>query len=79
MWRCNSCNANLLDSTTECPVCKLPPDSASAINPREIEASSKFWLWVAVGVLFPPLGLMMLLAKVLTPRETIDSDTQKPE
>jgi hypothetical protein len=66
MWRCQKCNANLLGGTPECPVCKLPSDAASMVNPTEIEASSKFWLWLALGVLFPPLGLIMLLTLLLT-------------
>ena len=38
-------------------------------NPTEIEASSKFWLWLALGVLFPPRGLITLLTFLLTPRD----------
>ena len=72
MWRCKKCNANLLDGTAECPVCQLPAGVAAAVKPTEIEPSSKFWLWVLVGILFPPLGIIMLLTFLLTPSKKPD-------
>jgi hypothetical protein len=67
MWRCPKCHANLLDNTRECPVCQLSPDQAAVVRPASPEPSSKFWFWVLVGVLIPPLGLVMLLTYLLTP------------
>ncbi len=70
MWRCRKCNSNLLDETTECPVCKLPAEAGEVLYPAEIEPSSKFWFWLVIGVLIPPIGLLVLLvfvAQKLTP------------
>lgn len=78
MWQCEKCSANLLDSTPECPVCQIPEESAEihAIRHRhepEIDDSSKYCFWSVIGILFPPLGLIMLLTFLLTP-----SDKSKP-
>jgi hypothetical protein len=82
MWTCASCGSNLLDSTTECPVCaNAPPsdDAATATGVLEIDTSSPAakeedhtWLMIVIGVLLPPLGLLFLLiylAKWITPDE----------
>lgn len=69
MWRCSQCHANLLEGTRECPVCQLPAEAAAVVRPSEVESSSKFWLWLLIGILIPPLGLIMLLTVLLTPKE----------
>lgn len=78
MWRCPTCRANLLDTTTQCPVCTQPTTAASihssaASNPSdasEVSADAKFALWLVLGILIPPLGIFFLLvwfAQKLTP------------
>jgi hypothetical protein len=76
MRRCKQCGSNLLDSTLECPVCNLPSETAAAVKsgidigpPRGIDRRSKFFLWFMVGVMFPPLGLVMLIVYLLSPSE----------
>ena len=82
MWRCDNCGANLLRSTTECPIC------VHAATPGEFEAvtgitgsppaqqemcdEDRAWWMVVIGVLIPPLGLLFLmiyLAEWMTPED----------
>ncbi|MFN0017347.1 MAG: hypothetical protein ACKVP0_03745 [Pirellulaceae bacterium] len=55
MWRCKTCGSNLLDHIPECPVCKLPAESAAALNTDKIVAKRTrhgAGLMITAGVLF---------------------------
>ena len=55
MWRCRKCDSNLLDHISECPVCKLPADSAAALNSDKAVAKRTRYgvrLMITAGVLF---------------------------
>ena len=80
MWCCPKCNSNLLDIVSECPVCKLPGESAELLKHEpSMNAAShanathgKTLVWVMLGLLIPPLGvamLLMLLAQKMTPKK----------
>jgi hypothetical protein len=77
MWRCEKCGSNLLETTTVCPVCKFTPAEREAMqrpNPAQPEANFA-WIW-AIGILFPPLGLMLAFVWLiywLTPRDETKS------
>lgn len=77
MWHCNS---NLLDVVSECPVCKLPSETAEMLQHESQQspaahanaAHGKTLFWVMLGILIPPLGavmLLMLLAQKMTPEK----------
>ena len=73
MWHCNVCGSNLLDTTAHCPICNRAagsPDLIAEAPPAEPDARTKLWIWIVVGLLVPPLGILFLImgaAYLLTP------------
>jgi hypothetical protein len=60
MWRCEKCGSNLLASTTTCPVCQLAPTAREALERPTPAQHDAIYAWIcAVGILFPPLVLML--------------------
>jgi hypothetical protein len=50
-------------------------------EPRERDPRSKTWIWVAIGILVPPLGILMLLVWIshkMTPANAPDDDSKLP-
>ena len=57
MRRCEKCGSNLLDHISECPVCKLPAESAAALADKCLGKRTRYGVRVMVVA-----GAMFLLS-----------------
>ena len=82
MWRCKTCDSNLLDATAECPICTQPTTAVASVptdsEPQDVDAGSKLWLWLVMGSLVPPAGILVLLVWIAQ-KLTLDERTIHPD